>query len=39
MMQDIRSYTSGSMPRKRNPGLIMQARMAASVVGLPEVVV
>jgi hypothetical protein len=38
-MQDIRSYTSGSMPRKRNPGLIMQDRMAAYVVGLAEVVV
>lgn len=40
LLQEGSTYTSSSMPQKRNPGLIMQARMAASdVVGLSEAVV
>ncbi|MDE2376859.1 lyase family protein [Bradyrhizobium sp.] len=40
LLQESSTYTSSSMPQKRNPGLIMQARMAASdVVGLSEAVV
>ena len=39
LLQEGSTYTSSSMPQKRNPGLIMQARMAASdVVGLSEAV-
>jgi argininosuccinate lyase len=35
LLQEGSTYTSSSMPQKRNPGLIMQARIAASdVVGL-----
>jgi argininosuccinate lyase len=37
LLQEGSTYTSSAMPQKRNPGLIMQARMAASdVVGLSE---
>lgn len=37
LLQEGSTYTSSSMPQKRNPGLIMQARMAASdVVGLSQ---
>lgn len=40
LLQEGSTYTSSAMPQKRNPGLIMQARMAASdVVGLSEAVV
>lgn len=40
LLQEGSTYTSSSMPQKRNPGLITQARMAASdVVGLSEAVV
>ena len=37
LLQEGSTYTSSSMPQKRNPGLIMRARMAASdVVGLAQ---
>ena len=40
LLQEGSTYTSSSMPQKRNPGLITQAREAASdVVGLSEAVV
>lgn len=40
LLQEGSTYTSSSMPQKRNPGLITQARIAASdVVGLSEAVV
>ena len=40
LLQEGSTYTSSSMPQKRNPGLITQARMAASdVVGLSQAVV
>jgi argininosuccinate lyase len=40
LLQEGSTYTSSSMPQKRNPGLITQARMAASdVVGLAEAAV
>lgn len=40
LLQEGSTYTSSSMPQKRNPGLIMKARMAASdVVGLAQAVV
>lgn len=39
LLQEGSTYTSSSMPQKRNPGLITQARMAASdVVGLSAAV-
>jgi argininosuccinate lyase len=39
LLQEGSTYTSSAMPQKRNPGLITQARMAASdVVGLSEAV-
>jgi argininosuccinate lyase len=39
LLQEGSTYTSSAMPQKRNPGLIMQARIAASdVVGLSEAV-
>ena len=39
LLQEGSTYTSSSMPQKRNPGLIMQARIAASdVVGLSDAV-
>ena len=39
LLQEGSTYTSSSMPQKRNPGLIMQARIAASdVVGLSTTV-
>ena len=40
LLQEGSTYTSSSMPQKRNPGLITQARLAASdVVGLSEAVI
>lgn len=40
LLQEGATYTSSSMPQKRNPGLITQARIAASdVVGLSGAVV
>jgi len=40
LLQEGSTYTSSAMPQKRNPGLITQARIAASdVVGLSEAVV
>ena len=40
LLQESSTYTSSAMPQKRNPGLIMKARMDASdVVGLCEAVV
>lgn len=40
LLQEGSTYTSSSMPQKRNPGLITQARIAASdVVGLAEAAV
>jgi argininosuccinate lyase len=40
LLQEGSTYTSSSMPQKRNPGLIMGARMKASdVVGLAEAAV
>ena len=39
LLQEGSTYTSSAMPQKRNPGLIMQARIAASdVVGLADAV-
>ncbi|MBV8620907.1 MAG: argininosuccinate lyase [Curvibacter sp.] len=39
LLQEGSTYTSSSMPQKRNPGLITQARMQASdVVGLAQAV-
>lgn len=39
LLDERATYTSSSMPQKRNPGLIMRAREAASnVVGLSETV-
>ena len=40
LLQEGSTYTSSSMPQKRNPGLITQARIAASdVVGLSQAAV
>ncbi len=40
LLQEGATYTSSSMPQKRNPGLITQARIAASdVVGLSGAVI